>query len=686
MAGRSETVQIVIQAIDRASGVFRNVGNAAGNLGKKGGRFMAGGGAGGLASAASKGGMMLAPLGVNPAMLGAGGAALGFVKATSAAADYESQLTAIQKKAGTTDAQTALLGKDALGLATSGEIASSIDEVMSAYERAAAGGLPVEDMREFAKISAMAADAFEMTSEEVGNAAMGFRVGADAIPMAEMEGFFGLINKLADSGIASESGIINFLDRARVSMAQFGIDAQKAAAYAATIENLKMPAEVGARMMGTLTTRLLAPGSPKAERALKGIVGNVGKFKELLKSDANAAMLEFLDSVNKLDKFESAELLTDLLGQGFSDEVQRLAGGVEELRRNLSISADKNSWVNGLGEGYAKKLDDFWSQWQILTNRMKTSLIEVGTSFAMPAALSAMETMANLMDQIAQAPEAFQAGMGAGNIEALKATIEGLAEGFRILFAMGEGSTLVTVFEKLGGIAAGISANLERLQAVGASLGLIEPPTAGRGVSDEQAELDRKTVARDGTFAAADLVGETFGHLVRGIVQTIDTMRRGDPWTNYEDRTDRLPQTGNVKPERFGYDAPPEPPTGDVAAPSRFGYDPAGSDAALAALRSQGLAGGELPAPDMTAYLTAMGQAEQARMKVEEPVVTEADVNTGGYEAKLGAMKAQARAAAAEISGILGSITTGGGASGGGRAGGTAVRQNRDSQFAPGGQ
>ncbi len=329
--------------------------------------------------------------------------AAGAKQTITAAADFESALTGIQKKANSSAAETARIGEEAKALAESGKVAVPLLEILAAYERGAAAGLPIGELAEFAELSAKAADQFEMSAEDVGNAAAGFKTTM-AIPMDRMKEYFGLINHLADSGIADENQIIKFLDDAGAGLKVFGLTAEQAAAYGSTLANIKMAPEKSARMMNSLTNSLLSPGSKKSAAALKAIVGNVNDFEKLLKEDANEALLTFFDGLKELDKFERSRLLTDLVGKGFSDEILRVVEASDELRRNLEMSANRSTWFDSLDRGYQLKLDDFWSRWQIFRNKMQNATIDLGSLLLPPAA----EGLEQISESVATLQEAVE--------------------------------------------------------------------------------------------------------------------------------------------------------------------------------------------------------------------------------------------------------------------------------------
>ncbi|MCO6050629.1 phage tail tape measure protein [Mesorhizobium sp. RP14(2022)] len=349
----------------------------------------------------------------------------GFVGVAKSAADYESRLAGIQKKLGGTAEEAAKLGDEARKLATSGELAMPLEEILSAYERGAAAGLPLDDLREFARLSATAADGFEMSAEDVGNAAAGFKVSM-GVPIAEMERYFDLINGLADSGIADERDIVKFLDNAAAPLRNLGLAKEDVAALGSTLLNLKLPADVAARAMGTLSTKLLTPEATKPSRAaFKELYGSADKFTDLLKKDARGALIDFLKRVRELDKFKQADILSKILGQGFSDEVQRLAGGMDELIKNFDY-VDSKDWFGSLSNAYQIKLKTMESQWQLFKNQVGELAIDVGMR-GMPAMKAGLEGAKKLVEEIDHGLENFHTQIDMNEFDAASAAVGDLA-------------------------------------------------------------------------------------------------------------------------------------------------------------------------------------------------------------------------------------------------------------------
>ncbi|MCD1644338.1 phage tail tape measure protein [Aurantimonas coralicida] len=476
------TAELVATLTDRVSAQARQIERSLDRMERTNGRAERGMTRGAVAGGRMSGALKVMALRAG-AIAGPMAAAFGAKEVVTTAADFESSLVGIQKKAGTTAEQTAAIGEEIKALATSGEIAVPIEEIAAAYERGAAAGIPIDQLKEFARLSSMAADAFEMSAEDVGNAAAGFQTNLD-IPIKDMERYFDLINGLADAGIADESEIVTFLDKVGAKLKSFGLSNEQSAALGASLLNLKMPAEVAARAMDTLTTKLLTPNASKTSRkAFNELYGSTEAFTDLLKEDTQEAMIDFLKKIEKLDKFKRAELLTDILGQGFSGEVGQLSGGIEELLRNLRY-AEGRDWFGSLRKSYDLKLDTFWSQWQIMKNALAELAIDTGT-MGMPALKGALAGVQTLVAEIGDGMGAFEARLDIkGLSEARQAVGELMSLVLQLLTMGGEGTAIENTFRRLADLINTVSGGIETAQEFMQAIGAIEDTTPDKGVGD----------------------------------------------------------------------------------------------------------------------------------------------------------------------------------------------------------
>lgn len=372
--------RLKISAVDRTGYVLKNVGERLQHVNQK-------------AAAMNKTMAMASMVRAGTAVFTAMGAAAAY--SVKQAATFEEALFGIQKKSGATAEQMAKIGQEIKGLAT--EIPVSMEEIASAFERGAAAGIPVDELREFAKLSAGVADAWDTTAENVGNIFAGFSVGL-GIARKDLQGFASLINDLADSGIADETGIADFLDRAGASLKNFGMSPEQIAAYGAAMLNLKIPAETAARALDSVTGKLLAPEnlSPKARTALTDVVGDLGKFSKLA---GDQKLSTFLRNIERLSPQRRASLLGAFVGDEFDDEIMRLVAGTKELQRNLEL-AQKHiaNPSNSIADAMTKKLDLLNSQLKITKGHFEAITTELGERM-LPFVTSEVRKLNEMMEQ-----------------------------------------------------------------------------------------------------------------------------------------------------------------------------------------------------------------------------------------------------------------------------------------------
>jgi len=432
--------ELVLSLIDKASGPARALQGTMGRLERSAVRM-------GTAS--------------RMALTGAAGAiapiagAYGASSVIREAADFESALTGIQKKAGITADQTAQLGKEIKDLATSGELAVPLEEIAAAYERGAAAGIPLDQLRQFALLSSKASDAFEMSATDVGNAAAGFNKALN-VPMRDMESLFDLVNGLADSGIADESDIVEFLDRAGAMSKTFGLTVDQTAALGAALTNLKVPASQAATAMNSILTKLLAPNalSKKGFKAFERLTGDTEAFAKKVSQDADGALVDIVKRLKQLDKASRTEIIADLFGQEHLDVMSQLVEGSEELTRNLEYAANKAGWEGSLNKSYQLKLDDFWSQWTVARNTLRELMIDAG-NVSMPLLKRSLEQARAIFDDIGNNIKSFETKFDIKEMEAAKQSIGELVTLIGELMGMGagEGTAIEGFFNRLANLA-----------------------------------------------------------------------------------------------------------------------------------------------------------------------------------------------------------------------------------------
>ncbi|WP_414832194.1 phage tail tape measure protein [Afifella sp. YEN Y35] len=346
--------------------------------------------------------------------------AAGMTAAVRGANSLEEALFGIEKKSGASAAQMARIKQEILDL--NDELPSAIEDIAAAYERGAAAGLPLEDLREFTKLSVKVADAFEMSEEEVGNVFAGWRT-ALGLTGGAVEKLTDQINYLADAGIADERDLVQFIDQSSGLIKNWGLSEGQVAALAATMKNLKLDTSAAATSMQNLTSRLLAPDVMNKDGIIwmQKLVGDTKEFHKLVKDDAQGALLKFLDSLSELDRFQRAEALTRIVGRGYFMEIQTLSSNLDEYRRNLRMLQNESAYMGGIDRVFERRMELNRVKWGMVWKQLDELSRRAG-DMAFPALKAGADRMLDLFkymeengtpfEHMAEAIDGFAKGAG----------------------------------------------------------------------------------------------------------------------------------------------------------------------------------------------------------------------------------------------------------------------------------
>ncbi len=141
-----------------------------------------------------------------------------------------------------------------------------------------------------------------------------------------------VINELAQSSSASEAYLMDFTARLAGVGKQAGMTQAQVMAFGSVLDQNMVNVEKGATALQNVITALYA--KPAAMAKVAGL--NVKEFTQLLKTDGNAALLQFVDALRKAGKMDAlAPMLTDmkLSGAGVTQTLSTLAANIDTLKQ-----------------------------------------------------------------------------------------------------------------------------------------------------------------------------------------------------------------------------------------------------------------------------------------------------------------------------------------------------------------
>jgi TP901 family phage tail tape measure protein len=324
------------------------------------------------------------------------------------------------------------------------EIPLATNDLADMVTAGARMGVARDELLDFTKTAAMMASAFELPAGELADD-MGKIAGLFKIPIPKIGDLADAINFLDDNAISKGGDIIEVMKRVGGTAAALKMPAAEAAALGSTFLTMGAAAEVAATASNAMMRELaIASMQPKRFQAgIKAIGMDAKKVQADMSKDATGTILRVLDALNKVPEAKRLEVTTQLFGKEYGDDVAKLAGGVDEYRRQLTLATGQKSFASGIKDAEmmraalgkaggaagsmarefqtAKELTV--SQWQIAQNVFTELGVNIG-SILLPAVNSLMGGVGPLV------------GMTASWVRENRGLVGGLAQGITTFAAV----------------------------------------------------------------------------------------------------------------------------------------------------------------------------------------------------------------------------------------------------------
>ena len=313
------------------------------------------------------------------------------------AIDYESAMADVKKVTNFDAPGFKQFSEDLLAMST--RIPMSAEGLAKIAAAAGQAGIAESELLRFTEDAAKMATAFDISAEEAGSAMTGlrtnFRLNQDGV-ISLGDSF----NQLANSMDAKAGDLVNFANRVGGTATIYGFSGQQMGALGAAFVAMKTPAEVAARATNSLMTKLGNAGEAgkDAQAAFQRLGYASGKqLADAFKRDGQGAMLQFLQVV-KGSKDPMREL-TAIFGEGFSDEIAKLVGGLDEYQKALGLVADNSSYAGSMQKEYEERSKPTANALELLKNSGSRLGITIGSVLLKPIAAVA-STLQTVLDPI----------------------------------------------------------------------------------------------------------------------------------------------------------------------------------------------------------------------------------------------------------------------------------------------
>ncbi|NPA64852.1 MAG: phage tail tape measure protein, partial [Epsilonproteobacteria bacterium] len=252
------------------------------------------------------------------------------------AIEFESAMADVAKVANLSEEETKKFGAELTRLSTKIPIAA--DGLASIAASGAQLGISKEKLIDFTKIVAKMSTAFSMGADEAGES-IAKMMNIFGLSLKEITRLGDAINYLSDNTAAKAGEIVDVLARIGGTAKTFGLSAMQASALADAFLALGKTPETAATAINALLTKLATATqqNDKFKKALRSIGTSDIEIKFAIEDNPQAALEGFLKKLRNVEKNRRLEILSDLFGAEYSDDIALLVEGVQNLRKAFSL-------------------------------------------------------------------------------------------------------------------------------------------------------------------------------------------------------------------------------------------------------------------------------------------------------------------------------------------------------------
>lgn len=243
-------------------------------------------------------------------------------------------------------------------------------------------GLPKEQLMGFTTIAAKMGTAFDMVPKAAGES-IAKMMNVYGLGLKEVVSLGDAINYLSDNTAAKADDIVNVLSRVGGTAKTFGLSAVQASALGDAFLALGKPAEVAATATNAILVKLQTADKQgrRFQEALAQIGMDSGTLKQSIQSDAQGALLGFLETLQGVERSERMGVLLDMFGAEYSDDVSLLVEGLDNYRKAIDATAESNRYAGAMQREFKARSATTANSLQILRNNITAIGINLGTLF-----------------------------------------------------------------------------------------------------------------------------------------------------------------------------------------------------------------------------------------------------------------------------------------------------------------
>jgi TP901 family phage tail tape measure protein len=323
------------------------------------------------------------PLGGLGAALGIGSAVGGLGLLIKAAGDMESKMASLSKATDLEGTELAAMKRQLMDLSTTIK-GVKLDDLIDIATSGAKLGIATGDLVEYTKGIAMVSSAMDdipagEIADQIGKLNTVFKLGVKGTMQLGSA-----IDKLADSGVSSASGILNVTQRISGSAVAAKISAQEATALAAALLDTGTQGELAASaLLDFIASLNQVQGRKHMAEALKM---DMASFAKLVETKPIEAIQKFLGELKKMDAAKQLKTLADIgiKGDTHGAEIMKLAQQADNLGKYVGFANSEFKTLDQITKSYSASAGLAWSNLASFQNQVQILADKIG-GYLLPA-------------------------------------------------------------------------------------------------------------------------------------------------------------------------------------------------------------------------------------------------------------------------------------------------------------
>lgn len=300
---------------------------------------------------------------------------------------------------------------DAL-LELSTRIPMTAEELTQIAAAAGQSGIARKEIVGFAEDAAKMGVAFDTTADQAGTWMAQWRTAfkmnqKEVTTLADQINYLGNVsgaNALQLSGIVTAVGSLGDVG---------GLSAAQIAAIGDTMASVGVGEDVAATGIAKTITTMTAgsAATEKQSKVLKKLGIDATALADRMQTDAQGAIIDFMEALQKLPKAEQAAALKNYFGQESIKPISALYTNLDELKKHFDQVADASLYAGSMEDEYASRSATTENSIQLAKNALMRLSITYGQMFA-PYVKLAADKVTEFLNKLTEMKPQMEAAFG----------------------------------------------------------------------------------------------------------------------------------------------------------------------------------------------------------------------------------------------------------------------------------